>query len=268
MTVFTAACVQLNAGSDVNANLGAALPLIREAAGRGAQLVTLPENAFFMRESGGDPFPAYDDAVARCCALARELKVWLLIGSIHPPAVGARAWNRSLLIDAGGNIAAQYDKIHLFDATLKNGETYRESDRMQGGNAATLAETPWGKLGMTICYDLRFPHLYRALAKAGADFLSIPSAFTYTTGSAHWHALMRARAIENGCYVVAPAQCGLHPGQRRTYGHSLIVAPWGEILAEGSEDTVGVITAVIDTDTIAEARAMLPSLKHDRAFTL
>jgi predicted amidohydrolase len=137
---------------------------------------------------------------------------------------------------------------------------------MQGGSAAVLASTPWGKLGMTICYDVRFPHLYRALAQAGADFLSVPSAFTYTTGSAHWHALLRARAIENGCYVIAPAQCGMHPGKRRTYGHSLIVDPWGRVIAESSEDKTGIITATIDTDIVRDARTMLPSLRHDRNF--
>jgi predicted amidohydrolase len=192
----------------------------------------------------------------------------MLIGSIHPPASPQKDWNCSLLLDDKGEIAAQYDKIHLFDVTLKGGETYRESDRMEAGDTAVLATTPWGKLGMTICYDVRFPHLYRTLAKAGADFLSVPSAFTFTTGSAHWHSLLRARAIENGCYVIAPAQCGTHPGGRRTFGHSLIVDPWGAVIAEGSEDKPGVISAVIDTGKIAEAREMIPSLQHDREFHL
>jgi len=202
----------------------------------------------------------------RCAALARELGVWLLVGSIHPVSDNGKRWNRSLLFTPEGRLAASYDKIHLFDVTLANGETYAESDRMRAGDTATLAETPWGKLGMTICYDLRFPALFRYLAQQGALFLSIPAAFTYTTGKAHWHALLRARAIENGCFVFAPAQCGTHPGNRRTWGHALIVSPWGEILAEAPEETPGIITAVIDTEKVREARAMIPSLRLDRSF--
>lgn len=269
MATFTAACVQLNSQDDLKANLRAAHMLVREAADKGADVIALPENAFFMRAPGSNtPFPAFDEAVSECKALARELKVWLLIGSLHPPAPSGKAWNRSLLIDAQGNITAQYDKIHLFDVTLKNGETYRESDRMQAGDALTLAQTPWGKLGVTICYDVRFPYLYRTLAQAGADFLAVPSAFTYTTGGAHWHTLLRARAIENGCYVIAPAQCGIHPGNRRTYGHSLIVDPWGSVIAEGAESKPGIILAPIDTARVTEARAMIPSLGQGINITL
>jgi predicted amidohydrolase len=267
MVQFIAACVQLNVQDDIKANLAAAEAYVREAAGSGARLITLPENAFFMQEPGKGAFPVYDGAIARFCGLAKTLGAWILIGSLHPPANAGKAWNRSLLIDDTGGIVAQYDKIHLFDAVLKNGEKYKESDRIEPGNAAVLAQTPWGKLGLSVCYDLRFAHLYRGLAQAGAIFLSIPAAFAYTTGVAHWHTLVRARAIENGCYVIAPAQCGIHPGNRRTYGHSLIVDPWGAIVAEGSEDKTGVITATIDTDKVDEARAMLPCLGHDRAFS-
>ena len=268
MAPFIAACVQLNAQNNLKANEDAAESLVREAAAQKAEFITLPENAFFMQEPGKGPPPLFDDTIARFGALARELSVWLLLGSIHPPSSAGRTWNRSLLIDAEGGLVAQYDKIHRFDATLKNGEHYRESDRIDAGGDAVLADTRWGKLGLTVCYDLRFPHLYRALAKAGAQFFSIPAAFTYTTGVAHWHTLLRARAIENGCFVFAPAQCGVHPGNRRTYGHSLIIDPWGTILAEGSEDKTGVVTATIDTESIADARAMIPSLTHDRAFTV
>lgn len=269
MKQFTAACVQLNAQDDLAANLKAAVKLTRKARDKGADFITLPENAFFMQEPGKKGLtPAFDEATEQFCALAKELEAWVLIGSIHPPAAEGKAWNRSLLINAKGKITAQYEKIHLFDAQLANGEHYSESDRMEGGERAVLAKTPWGHLGMTVCYDLRFAHLYRALAQAGADFLSVPAAFTYTTGSAHWHALLRARAIETGCYVIAPAQCGMHPGKRRTWGHSLIIDPWGKVLAEGSEDKTGVTIAKIDPEKVHEARRMLPSLRHDRPFVV
>jgi predicted amidohydrolase len=219
-----------------------------------------------MAEPGKGQPPSPKEGIALCEKLARELKVWILIGSVQLPSSPGKSWNRSLLIDDTGKTVAHYDKIHLFDVTLKNGETYSESARITGGGEAVIAHTPWGKLGMTICYDVRFPHLYRTLAQAGAEFLSIPSAFTHTTGTAHWHALLRARAIENGAYVFAPAQCGEHPGNRKTYGHSLIVNPWGEIIAEAGEDKTGIITATIDTDAVRKARLMIPSLTHDRAF--
>jgi predicted amidohydrolase len=177
-----------------------------------------------------------------------------------------RLANRSFLIAPDGGIAARYDKIHMFDVELEGGESYRESNAFHPGEAAVLASLPWGVLGMTICYDLRFPHLYRALAQAGADFLSIPSAFTVPTGRAHWHVLMRARAIETGCFVFSPAQWGEHAEGRKTYGHSLIVAPWGEILAE-ADDGTGFITADVDPVKITESRRKVPSLSHDRPFT-
>jgi predicted amidohydrolase len=166
-----------------------------------------------------------------------------------------------------GDVIARYDKIHLFDVDLPSGETYRESNTVEAGDEAVTASLPWARLGLTICYDLRFPQLYRALAKAGAEILTVPSAFTETTGKAHWHVLLRARAIENTCFVVAPAQGGEHANGRRTYGHSLIVSPWGEILAEAGVDP-GVITAEIDLNQIAEIRSRLPSLEHDRPYQL
>jgi predicted amidohydrolase len=198
-------------------------------------------------------------------ALAKELGVWLLIGSMPIRVEAERLANRSFLIDDQGRVTARYDKIHLFDVDLPNGEVYRESERIRPGAQAVLAPTPWGALGMTVCYDLRFPQLYRDLAQADAAMLSIPSAFTVPTGEAHWHVLLRARAIETGAFVLAPAQCGTHAGGRRTYGHSLIVAPWGEILAEAG-DAPGTISAEIDFSKVAEARSMIPSLRHDRDY--
>ncbi len=185
-------------------------------------------------------------------------------GRLAAGAVG-RVANRSYLVDATGEVVAHYSKIHMFDVDLPGGESYRESRTYEPGAAACIAETPWGGLGMTVCYDLRFPRLYRELAQAGARYLSVPSAFTKVTGEAHWHVLLRARAIENGCFVFAPAQCGRHYDNRHTFGHSLIVDPWGDVLADGG-DEVGFVTAEIDARRVDEARAMIPSLEHDRPF--
>ncbi len=205
---------------------------------------------------------------------SRETGVWLLIGSLAvdlsrepgTPENERRLANRSYLVNPDGAVVARYDKIHMFDVDLAGGESYRESNAFRPGGQTVLAETPWGVLGMTVCYDLRFPQLYRTLAQAGADFLAIPSAFTVPTGKAHWHVLMRARAIENGCFVFAPAQWGEHAEGRRTYGHSLIVDPWGEVLADAGEG-VGIVSARIEVDAIAKARRMVPSLQHDRVFS-
>ncbi len=267
MVSCIAACVQLNSQDEMSANLLAVKAGVHEAAARGAVFITLPENTFFMQAPGGTlPPPSPEEGIAVCQSLARELGVWVLIGSVQARAPEGKYWNRSVLINDRGQIVTHYDKIHRFDATLRNGEAYNESARIAGGEEAVLAPTPLGIVGMTICYDARFPHLYRTLAQAGATCFTVPAAFTYTTGTAHWHVLLRARAIENGCYVLAPAQCGQHPGKRRTYGHSMIIAPWGDIVAEASEDTPGVITATLDTDRVEEARTMIPSLKHDRVF--
>jgi predicted amidohydrolase len=191
--------------------------------------------------------------------------VWLLIGSLAIKVSDTKTANRSFLIDPKGRIAARYNKIHLFDVDLPSGETYRESNTVAGGGRAVLADLPWGKIGLTICYDLRFPQLYRALAQKGAFLLTVPSAFTETTGKAHWHVLLRARAIENGAFVIAPAQGGIHANGRATYGHSLIVAPWGEILAEAGTEP-GIIVADIDPARVADARGRVPNLRHDRPF--
>lgn len=268
---FRVACAQMNSAADMQFNIAQADAAIRQAASRGAELITTPENLFFMQAPGKE-LPAYDmhnhPGILHCQELARELKTWILLGSVALTAPHGRHHNRSLLLNGTGSVAAFYDKLHLFDVDLGKGEKYEESARIYPGAEAVLACTPWGKLGMSVCYDLRFPHLYRTLAKAGATLLAVPSAFTYATGQAHWHVLLRARAIENGCYVFAPAQCGAHPGGRRTYGHSLIIDPWGVIVAEASEENPEIIMADIDTDNIQAVRNSLPSLTHDREYVL
>ena len=270
MTSFRAACVQLRSSDDVNENIATASELIREAKAKGAQFIATPENTTLMAPDGGAKlersFPEdRDPALPEFRALAAELGVWLLIGSLAIKVSDTKTANRSFLFNSKGEIAAKYDKIHLFDVDLPSGEKYRESNTVEGGHRAVIADLPWGKLGLSICYDLRFPRLYRKLAKAGAQILTVPSAFTETTGKAHWRVLLRARAIENGAFVIAPAQGGLHANGRRTYGHSLIVAPWGEVLVEGGTDP-GVFWADIDMNAVAEARGRVPSLTHDRDY--
>jgi predicted amidohydrolase len=262
--------VQLTSGHDPAANVAAATALIRRARAAGADLIVTPEVTNMMglrRQSTLDRArpEAEDPSVAAFRDLAAETGAWLLIGSLVLRASAEKLANRSLLIDPAGTIAARYDKIHMFDVEIPDGQSYRESKAYEAGAAAVTADVPWGRLGLTVCYDLRFPDLYRALAKAGAQFLTIPSAFTKFTGQAHWHVLLRARAIETGCFVFAPAQCGVHDGGRETYGHSLIVAPWGEVLADGGE-APGVTLVEIDPAEVAEARAMVPALDHDRDF--
>jgi predicted amidohydrolase len=270
MSVFRAACVQMRSSDDVADNVRAASQLIREAKAMGADFVSTPENTTLRAPDGGEKlersFPEdRDPSLPQFRALAEELGIWLLIGSLAIKVSETKTANRSFLVDPKGRIAARYDKIHLFDVDLPSGERYRESSTVAGGDSVVTADLPWAKLGLTVCYDLRFPQIYRALAKAGASVLTVPSAFTETTGKPHWHILLRARAIENGAFVIAAAQGGLHANGRRTYGHSLIVAPWGEVIAEAGVDP-GVIIAEIDPALSAEARARIPSLRHDRAF--
>jgi predicted amidohydrolase len=268
---FKAACVQLRSSDDVAENIRTTSSLIREAHAKGAAFVATPENTTLMAPDGGAKLAsshdeAHDPALPIFSALAKELGIHLLIGSLAIKVSDTKTANRSFLFAPGGEVIARYSKIHLFDVQLANGETYRESDTVTGGDAAVVADTALGKVGLTICYDVRFPQLYRALAHRGASILTVPSAFTVPTGQAHWHVLLRARAIENGAFVIAPAQGGLHANGRKTYGHSLIVSPWGEILAEAGTDP-GVIMADIDLGEAAAARARLPSLTHDRRFT-
>src|SRR3954453_12369123 len=276
---FTAACVQFTAGPDIEPNLSQVADLARRAGDAGADFIMTPEVSNLIESGRHRREKARREAVEPFLAgmreLARETGAWLLLGSLVIDPTGEpgadpgedRLANRSFLIDGSGGIVARYDKIHMFDINLSGGESYRESGAYRPGGHTVVAETPWGRLGLSVCYDIRFPYLYRALAQAGADFLSVPSVFTVPTGRAHWHVLLRARAIENGCFVFAPAQWGEHAGGRKSYGHSLIVDPWGEVLAESGDET-GVVTARIDPARIAEARRMVPSLQHDRVFTL
>ena len=266
---FTAACIQLSSGPEPAENIRAASFLIRQAADAGAELVMTPETSDMIapRRVAFEIAQEQEahEALAAFRSLAAELGLWLLAGSLVVRVGPERLANRSFLIGPDGAVMARYDKIHMFDVEIPDGQSYRESKAYRPGEETALVELPWGRLGLTICYDLRFPQLYRALAQAGADFLTVPSAFTRFTGQAHWHLLLRARAIETGCFIFAPAQCGQHHGGRETYGHSLIVAPWGEVLSDGGE-APGVTTARIDPARIAEARAMVPALQHDRPF--
>jgi predicted amidohydrolase len=269
---FTVACVQITSGQDPAANLAATSALVREARAAGAELIATPEVSNMMglgrREMAALVRPESEDpSAAGYCALAAETGAWLLVGSLVLRGAEDKLVNRSLLIDPEGAIAARYDKIHMFDVEIPDGQSYRESRAYQAGARAVTADLPWGRLGMTVCYDMRFPYLYRALAKTGADFLSVPSAFTRFTGESHWHVLLRARAIETGCFVIAPAQCGDHEGGRETYGHSLIVAPWGDVLGDGGT-VPGITLAEIDPAEVARARAMIPALDHDRTFAV
>ena len=273
---FKAACVQISSQLDMDANLEAASALVRDAADNGAQMVLLPENVSLMGTNREQALAmampeARHKALPVFTELAREKGVWLMVGSLSvrlDEAGGGEDMlaNRSLLISDQGEIMVRYDKIHMFDVNIEGGESHRESETYRPGAHAVVAATPWGELGMTICYDLRFPYLYRSLAQAGAHFMSVPSAFTRVSGRAHWHVLLRARAVETGCYIFAPAQCGDHANDRQTYGHSLIIDPWGKILAEAGESPC-VIAADIDPSRVAAVRAMIPSLKHDRKFT-
>ncbi len=267
---FTAACIQNEAVADMAASIAAATDLVRAARADGAELICLPEYFACYKAAeaevvvGPHAEPAHP-ALAHFQALAQELDAWLLLGSLAITAGPGKIFNRSYLVTPGGAIAARYDKVHLFDVDLADGESYRESALIEPGTQAVLAATPWATLGLSVCYDLRFPQLYRSLAHAGAEVLTVPAAFTKTSGQAHWHVLLRARAIETGCYVLAPCQCGDHGGGRETYGHSLIVDPWGRVLADGGE-AAGYITAKIDLAEVAKARAMIPALDHDRDF--
>ena len=265
------AAIQMTSGDDMADNIAQLAPLFSQALARGAHFIATPENTFYMRREGTVALadvPLEEHAgIVWARSAAAQHAVWLLIGSVRALDAGAaKAANRSVLIAPDGTVHATYDKLHLFDVTLPGGQHYRESSQAAAGSKPVVAHTPFGAIGMTICYDVRFPNLTRALALAGADILTVPSAFTVPTGQAHWHVLLRARAIENACYVIAPAQCGEHPGGRATYGHSLIIDPWGEVLAERRDDSPGVILADIDRKNVQHVRAQLPVLQHHRAF--
>ncbi len=267
---FRVGLVQMCSGRDVESNVSDATALIRRAKREGADYIQTPEMTTIMeldrtRLLAAARLEAGNPALSHFQSLARELGIYLHIGSMAVLVSDGRLANRSFLIAPNGDIAARYDKIHMFDVDLGGGESYRESANYRPGSRAVLADLPWGKLGFTICYDLRFPHLYRALARAGARFLAIPSAFTRPTGMAHWHTLLRARAIESQAFVFAAAQGGTHENGRETFGHSLIVSPWGELLAEaGVHPTV--ILADVELQLLEDVRRRVPSLQHDRAF--
>ena len=269
---FNAAMIQMRSGLDPAANLAAALKLIDEAKAAGADYVLTPEMTNILAAKREQLFAKIvaeeqDTTLTTLRDVARKVAIYIHIGSLAIKASPEKAANRSFLIDRRGEVVARYDKIHMFDVDLAGGESYRESDTYRPGELAMIADLPWGRLGLTVCYDLRFPALYRALAEAGASFLAIPSAFTRQTGEAHWHVLQRARAIENGCFVLAAAQGGKHENGRETYGHSLVVNPWGRILAEGGTEP-GVVMAQIDPSEIVAARSRIPSLHHGRRFEL
>jgi deaminated glutathione amidase len=271
-SVFKVGLVQMRSGTDVQANLATALKAIDEAAQAGAAYVLTPEMTNIMEVKRERLFAAIadedtDPTLAAMREAARRHSIFVHIGSLAVKASSDKAANRSFLIDRNGDVVARYDKIHMFDVDLANGESYRESRNYRAGDLAVIGDLPWGRLGITVCYDLRFPALYRALAEAGASFLSIPAAFTKQTGEAHWHVLMRARAIENGCFVFAAAQGGKHENGRETFGHSLVVDPWGTIIAEGGTEP-GVILADVDPAQIVAARSRIPSLMHGRRFEL
>jgi deaminated glutathione amidase len=269
---FRVGLIQMRAGRSPQANFEVAAALIREAKAGGADYVQTPEMSNIMESDRARFFaalaPEEDDLMlAGMRELARSCGLFVHLGSLAVRASADKAANRSFLIDPQGEIMARYDKIHMFDVDLASGESYRESRNYRAGELAVLADLPWGRLGLTICYDLRFPALYRALAEAGALFVSIPSAFTKQTGEAHWHVLLRARAIENGCFVFAAAQGGGHENGRNTYGHSLAIDPWGEVLVEaGTEPCVSL--ADIDPQAVAAARSRIPSLQHGRRFEM
>ncbi len=268
---FTVACVQVNAGNSIDENVLQTQELIREARTAGADLILTPENVVMMAGSAAE---VHSNAVeeerhpglSAFRELAIETSAWLLLGSLtirlnHEE----RVLNRSFLLNPFGDIVARYDKIHMYDVDVPGGESHRESKNFRPGSKAVVAPTPWGGIGMTVCYDLRFPHLYRMLAQFGAAYLVVPSAFTRVTGVAHWHVLLRARAIETGSYVFAPAQTGDHPGGRKTFGHSMIVDPWGKILAEASEHPEFILSK-IEPIKVDQARSAVPAINKDQIF--
>jgi predicted amidohydrolase len=267
---FRAALVQMRTVRNVAGNIDAAATLVREAKALGADYVQTPEQTSLMELDRKSLFAHIveeerDPALAAFQELARELKIHLHVGSLAVRVSPEKAANRSFFIDPNGEIAARYDKIHMFDVNLPNGESYRESNTYRPGETAVVAALPLCKVGLTICYDVRFPALYRALAEAGAEMITVPAAFTKQTGEVHWHILLRARAIETGCFVLAAAQGGHHENGRDTFGHSIVIDPWGRIVAEAGVEP-GVTVADIDLGLVAEARQKIPALEHGRRF--
>lgn len=264
---FKVALVQNRAGADMDANIAECSELVREAHSQGAALVCLPEMFSCLHvsgatwEVGAHPEEAHP-ALRHFSDLAAELETWIQAGSVAVAMPSGKFRNRAVMLDPAGSLVARYDKVHMFDVDLAGGESYRESDVFEGGEEAVLAPTPWGLVGLTVCYDVRFAYLYRSLAQAGASYLTVPAAFTHTTGKAHWHVLVRSRAIETGSYVFAACQWGRH-GDAVSYGHSLVVDPWGAVIADGGERG-GIVVADVDPVKVEQARAMVPALRHDR----
>jgi predicted amidohydrolase len=272
MSQIKVSCVQMRSGTDVARNIADASALIRQAAGQGAHLIATPEMTTLMDRKPGAVWEKStaedaDPGLKAFRALAKDLGVTLLIGSVAIRAASGKCANRSFLIGRDGGVIASYDKIHMFDVQLNASNVHRESDSFAAGDRAVIAPLPAGPLGMTICYDIRFPDLYRQLALGGAKIIAVPAAFTRITGEAHWHILLRSRAIETGCFIIAPAQCGRHEDGRETFGHSLIIDPWGEILAEAGVEP-GIITATLDLSRVDEVRGKIPSLQHARSLRL
>lgn len=274
MTNIRAACIQMRSKTEIAPNIDAAGHLIRAAAEQGATFVATPEMTNLLDIRPGQARSKIrleddDECLKAMSDLARDLSITLLLGSLAIALPDDRRFaNRSYLIGPAGDIQAQYDKVHMFDVEVGDGQAYRESKAYRAGQKISVVDTAFGRVGMTICYDVRFPHLYRALGQAGADIVCVPAAFTRVTGEAHWHVLLRARAIETGCFVLAPAQGGQHEDGRETFGHSLIVSPWGEILAEAAHEEPGYITADLDLTRVANARRRIPALHNDQDFTL
>jgi deaminated glutathione amidase len=278
MAIFRAAAVQMRTGIDVTENVAEAERLIRAAAAAGADYVLTPEMTTVLDRDRDRLMQAIrpeesDRSLTRFRGLASELRIHLHIGSMaiklgEPDGSAGQAAiaNRAFLIGPDGNLIARYDKIHMFDVDLAHGESYRESRLYRPGHAAVVADLPWARLGLSVCYDVRFPNLYRVLARSGASVIAIPAAFTKTTGEAHWHVLVRARAIETGSFVVAAAQGGHHQDGRNTYGHSMIVDPWGKIVAEAETDP-GFILAEIDPALSATMRGRIPALANEKTFS-
>ncbi len=265
------ACVQVTSSEDISENIEAVSVLIRHAVRDGAKFITTPECVGLLSWNRKLIYSSADDlnqhvVVQALGALAAELKVWILVGSIFVRLKNNKLVNRSVMLDDSGSVATFYDKIHLFDATLQNGERYHESAMIAAGDQAVVVRTPFGCVGMTICYDLRFGALFRALAQSGAHIITVPAAFTQTTGRAHWHKLLQARAIETGAFIVAPGQTGSHAGGRQTFGHSLIVDPYGKIIADAGEK-IGYFVTDISISCVDEVRRRIPSLEHDRQFS-
>ena len=270
--LFKAACIQNTAGRDIDANIARVCDQIDEAVAAGADFIALPETVGLI-EPVNDQIPAQtyseadDSGLAAFRELAAKHQVTILVGSQLIRRDDGKIVNRSFMLDRSGEIQARYDKLHLFDIQLANGEAYLESEMITPGEKAVVTDTPFGRFGLSVCYDLRFAALYRALAQNGAQILTIPAAFTQTTGKAHWHTLVIARAIETGSFVIAPNQCGHHADKRYSFGHSLIVDPWGEVLADGGAEP-GIIYADIDVGKVEKARSRIPALQHDRVFSL